>query len=62
MMLRHVLYLCYLLESMGLAQPSPTPVYEDRTARIEWGNSALGGRERAKRMDRLGLGCASLMR
>ncbi len=34
-----VLYLRYLLESMGFvafafAQPSPTPVYEDKTARI----------------------------
>ncbi len=34
------------------AQPQPTPVYEDNTAGIEWGgNTVVGGRERAKRID-----------
>ena len=28
-----------------------TPVYEDNTARIAWGNHIIGGRERAKRID-----------
>jgi hypothetical protein len=45
------LYLRNLLESLGFAQPSPTPVYEDKTACIEWGNHVVGGRERAKQMD-----------
>ncbi len=26
----------------------PTPVYEDNTACIEWGNNIIGGRERTK--------------
>ncbi|MFK5284423.1 Ty1/Copia family ribonuclease HI, partial [Lacticaseibacillus paracasei] len=46
-----VLYLCHLLDSMGFAQASPTPVYEDNTACIEWGNNVIGGRERAKHID-----------
>jgi len=36
---------------MGFAQTSPTPVYEDNTACIEWGNNVIGGRERAKHID-----------
>ena len=36
---------------MGFAQASPTSVYEDNTACIEWGNNVIGGRERAKRTD-----------
>jgi hypothetical protein len=36
---------------MGFAQASPTPVYEDNTACIEWGNNVIGGRERAKHID-----------
>ena len=43
-----VIYLRNLLENMGLAQKSPTPVFEDNTACIEWGNHVIGGRERAK--------------
>jgi hypothetical protein len=43
-----ILYLCKLLEHMGFAQASPTPVYEDNTACIEWGNNVIGGRKRAK--------------
>ena len=46
-----ILYLRNLLECMGFAQPQPTPVYEDNTACIEWGNNVIGGRERAKHID-----------
>ena len=46
-----VLYLRNLLESMGFTQHAPTPVYEDNTACIEWGNNVIGGRERAKHID-----------
>ena len=46
-----VLYLRRLLEQLGFAQQSPTPVYEDNTACIEWGNNIIGGRERAKHID-----------
>ncbi len=37
-----------LLDQLGFTQQSPTPVYEDNTACIEWGNNFIGGRERAK--------------
>ncbi len=37
-----------LLENMGFAQPGPTPMYEDNTASIEWGNHVIGGRERTE--------------
>ena len=33
------------------SQQSQTPVYEDNTAFIEWGNNIIGGRERAKHID-----------
>ncbi len=46
-----VLYLRELVQRLGLKQKKPTPVYEDNTARIEWGNNVIGGRERAKRID-----------
>jgi hypothetical protein len=46
-----ILYLHKLLERMGFAQASPTPVYEDNTACNEWGNNVMGGRERAKHID-----------
>ncbi len=36
---------------MGLPQEDDTPVYEDDTACIEWGNHIIGGRERAKHID-----------
>jgi hypothetical protein len=36
-----VLYHHYLLENMGFAQPSPTPVYEDNIACIERGTSLV---------------------
>jgi hypothetical protein len=46
-----VLYLRNLIDRMGFAQRGPTPVYEDNTACIEWGNNVIGGRERAKHID-----------
>jgi len=46
-----ILYLRALLERLGIAQKEPTPVYEDNTACIEWGNNVIGGRERAKHID-----------
>ncbi len=36
---------------MDFAKPSLTPVYEDNSACIEWGNNVIGGRERAKHID-----------
>jgi hypothetical protein len=46
-----ILYLRALLERLGIAQKAPTPVYEDNTASIEWGNNVICGRERAKHID-----------
>ena len=46
-----VIYLRYLLRSMGFAPKSWTPVYEDNNACIEWSNNIIGGRERAKHID-----------
>jgi hypothetical protein len=46
-----VLYLRYLLERLDFAQQKPTPVYEDNSACIEWGNNVIGERERAKHID-----------
>ena len=46
-----VLYLRNLLANMGFAEQPNTPVYEDNTACIEWGNYVIGGRERAKHID-----------
>ena len=46
-----VLYLRNLLERIVFAQPQPTPVYEDKTACIKWGNNVIGGRERAQHID-----------
>ena len=46
-----VIYLRYLLRSMGFAPKKWTPVYEDNNACIEWGNNIIGGRERAKHID-----------
>ncbi len=46
-----VLYLRYLLEQLDFAQQKPTPIYEDNSACIEWGNNVIGGRERAKHID-----------
>ena len=36
---------------MGFPEKPNTPVYEDNTACIEWGNHVMGGRERAKHID-----------
>ena len=46
-----ILYLRNLLLNMGFPEEPYTPVYEDNTACIEWGNHAIGGRERAQRID-----------
>lgn len=46
-----ILYLRNLLGNMGFTQKPDTPVYEDNTACIEWGNHIIGGRERAKHID-----------
>ena len=40
-----------LLRNMGFEPKSPTPMYEDNTACIEWTNNVIGGRERAKHID-----------
>ncbi len=44
-----IIYLRNLIRNMGLEDD--TPVYEDNTACIEWGNHIIGGRERAKHID-----------
>jgi hypothetical protein len=36
---------------MGLPQEDDTPVYEDNTACIEWGNHIIGGSKHAKHID-----------
>ncbi len=46
-----ILYLWTLLDRLGFKQKKPTPIYEDNTACIEWGNNIIGGRERAKHID-----------
>ncbi len=46
-----ILYLGKLFERMGFAQGSPTPVYEDTTACIEWGNNVISGQERDRHID-----------
>ena len=46
-----VLYLRNLLSNMGFPEDPHTPVYEDNTACIEWGNHVIGGRERAKHIE-----------
>jgi len=46
-----IIYLRNLLENMGFGEKPDTPVYEDNTACIEWGNHVIGGRERAKHID-----------
>ena len=45
------LYLRALLCRLCFGQKKPTPIYEDNTACIEWGNNVIGGRERAKHID-----------
>ena len=39
------------VRALGFARQGPTPLYEDNTACIEWGNNVIGGRERAKHID-----------
>ncbi len=46
-----VLYLRALLELLGLAQKTSTPLHEDNTVCIDCGNNAIGGREWAKHID-----------
>ena len=46
-----ILYLGDLLHRLGFTQTRPTPIYEDKTACIEWGNNIISGRERAKHID-----------
>ena len=46
-----IIYLRNLLSNMGFPEEPNTPVYEDNTACIEWGNHVIGGRERAKHID-----------
>ena len=46
-----IIYLRNLLHNMRFPQGDDTPVYEDNTACIEWGNHIIGGRERAKHID-----------
>ncbi len=46
-----ILYLKDLLHRLWFSQKKPTPVYEDSTACIEWGNNVIRGRERAKHID-----------
>ena len=45
------MYLRALLRRLGFGQKKPTPIYEDNTACIEWGNNVIAGRERAKHID-----------
>ncbi len=46
-----IIYLRNLTRNMGLPQEDDTPVHENNTACIEWGNHIIGGRERAKHID-----------
>jgi hypothetical protein len=46
-----ILYLRNLLRNMGFQQRPDTPVYEDNTACIKWGNHVISGRERTKHID-----------
>ncbi len=46
-----IIYLRTLLANMQLRQSDYTPVFEDNTACIEWGNHVIGGRESAKHID-----------
>jgi hypothetical protein len=45
------LYFRTLLDRLGFKQKKPTPIYEDNTACIEWGNNIICRRERAKHID-----------
>jgi hypothetical protein len=43
-----IIYLRNLIRNMCLPQDDDTPVYEDYTVCIEWGNHIISGSERAK--------------
>ncbi len=47
-----IIYLRNLLENMGFGKKPDTPIYEDNTACIEWGNHVIGGRKRAEHIDK----------
>ena len=36
---------------MGFTQHAPTSIYEDNNGCIKWGNTVIGGRERAKHIE-----------
>ena len=40
-----VLYLRFLLDGLGFTQALPTPIHEDNSACIEWGNNVIGERD-----------------
>jgi hypothetical protein len=46
-----IIYLRTLLANMQLRQSDYTPVFEDKTACIEWANHVIGGRDHAKYID-----------
>ncbi len=48
-----IIYLWNLLQNMGFGGKPDTPVYEDNTAYIEWGNHVIKalGSDRAKHID-----------
>ncbi len=46
-----VLYRRDLLQRLGFTQKRPTPIYEDNTTCIKWGNNVISRRERAKHID-----------
>jgi hypothetical protein len=46
-----IIYLRSLVRNMGFQLAGYTPVFEDSNACIEWSNSIIGGRERAKHID-----------
>ena len=50
-----IIYLGNLLKNtttcIGFQQADDTPIHEDNTACIEWGNHIIGRRERAKHID-----------
>ena len=46
-----VMYIRDLLDLLVFSQRTPTPVYEDNNACIEWVNNVIGGRERAKHIN-----------
>ena len=46
-----IIYLLNLLHKMGFKPDNDTPVYEDNTACIQWGDHIIGGRECAKHID-----------